>query len=110
MKIKQLRLFLFSGGTFAGRQAREQKRERERETDVIEGRFFCVVIIIYIHAYRFSTRIYESYFYIFAASQPVACAFSFSLALLLRLQIALLALLVFSGLSFILGIVHAPPV
>ena len=48
MKIKQLRLFLFSGGTFAGRQAREQKRERERQTDVIEGRVFCVVIIIYI--------------------------------------------------------------
>ena len=31
MKIKQLRLFLFSGGTFAGRQAREQKKERERD-------------------------------------------------------------------------------
>ena len=94
----------------ADRRESKRERERERETDVIEGRFFCVVIIIYIHAYRFSRRIYESYFYIFAASQPVACAFSFSLALLLRLQIALLALLVFSGLSFILGIVHAPPV
>ena len=40
MKIKQLRLFLFSGGTFAEAGRRESKRERERETDVIEGKGF----------------------------------------------------------------------
>jgi len=94
----------------ADRRESKRERERERETDVIEGKGFSRCYHnLYTCIQVFNEDLYESYFYIRGLATR-CLRFFFPLALLLRLQITLLALLVFSALSFILGIVHAPPV